>query len=136
MVPDYCDDEPSPFAFFSAARYNSLYLPDFSHKLLNSEPSSFKRFYGDDQRDNRVSGFGAHKWSVKLGDLAVGQDEQSIIVDDRGESMGNGDQSRVFELGPNGFLDRFIGSKVHRSSGLIHDLEPNHQSRVGCLRRR
>lgn len=120
--PIYCDDEPSPFAFFSAARYNSLYLPDFSHKLLNSEPSSFKRFYGDVQRENRASGVCTHEWSVKLGDLAVGQDEQSIIVDDRGEPMGNGDQSRVFELGPNGFLDRFIGSKVHRSSCFVHNL--------------
>jgi hypothetical protein len=33
-------------------------------------------------------------------------------------------------------LDRFIGSKVHRSSCFVHDLEPGHQSRVGCLRRR
>jgi len=38
----------SPFSFRSAARNNSRYFPDFSHKLRNSESSRRRRFCNDE----------------------------------------------------------------------------------------
>lgn len=44
----YCSETStsiSPFSFFSAALNSSLYLPDFSHRFLNSESSLRSKFY-------------------------------------------------------------------------------------------
>lgn len=65
---------------------------------------------------------------AKLGDAALGEDEDAVKVGDGAQAVGNHEQGAVGELLTDAALDEGVGGHVDGRGGLVqhHDLGPGH----------
>ena len=60
-------------------------------------------------------------WRVKLCNFALIQNNDSVVVHDGVESVGDGEHRAVWELPPDGGLHQVVSLKVHRSRRLVQN---------------
>ena len=57
--------------------------------------------------------------TVKLSNVSVAHNDDTIVVHDGLESVSDGDDGRVAELSPDGSLDQIVSFKINGGCGLV-----------------